>query len=303
MSVASQWTLLTDPARRALGGLRFRPRILAEGRVSGLHPSSHQGQSLEFSDLKGYSFGDDPRGVDWKVYARTDKLYVRRYLDETNLTARLVIDASGSMSYPEGASKYSHAAAMLAGLAYVLLRQRDEVGVVVAHARGTTSCPPRGVPSHLAEVAATLSAVEPSGETVLGGALGEVVGGARKKGVVVLASDLLTDWERAVDALGALAMRGHAVIVLHVLSVEERSFPFRGSVVFKSPESGASALLDARGLRRSYLAAIDRFEREVRSACHDAGVFFFPVDMSRTAHEGVAEVVRAVEGGRRRRVL
>jgi uncharacterized protein (DUF58 family) len=303
MASVAHWTLLPDPARRVLGGLRLKPRILAEGRVSGIHPSSHQGQSLEFSDLKGYAFGDDPHGVDWKVYARTDKLYVRRFLDETNLTAHLVLDASGSMATPAGASKHAHAASMLAGLAYVLLRQRDEVGVRVAHARRTIACPARGVPSHLAAVADALLAVEPSGETDLGPALAAVVGEGRRKGMTIVASDMLTAWEPAVDAMRSLGLGGHAVLLLHVLSVAERTFPFRGPVVFRSPETGESVLTDARGLRRHYLAALERFVGEVRSACHDAGVFYHPVDMTRPPHEGVAEVIRAVSGGTRRRVI
>lgn len=296
-------SLLPDDAREALGNLRLRPRILADGRVSGIHPSSHQGQSLEFSDLKGYAFGDDPKGVDWKVFARTDKLYVRRYLDETNLTSWLVADASGSMAYPAPVSKYRHAASMLAGLAYVLLRQGDEVGVAVAHERRPPACPPRAVPSHLGEVLAILEAAQPSGSTVVESTLEDVVGNARRKGIVVLSSDLLTDWHKPVDALGGLARRGHVALLLHVLSPEERTFPYRGAVVFRSVETGDEALLDARGLKRRYLDAVDRFLREVRAACHDAGVFYFPVDMDTTPREGVAEVVRAVDGGRRRRSL
>jgi uncharacterized protein (DUF58 family) len=290
-------SLLPDEARRALGNLRLRPRILADGRVSGLHPSSHQGQSLEFSDLKGYSFGDDPRGVDWKVFARTDKLYVRRYLDETNLTAHLVLDASGSMAFPAGGTKLAYAASMLAGLAYVLLRQGDEVGLRVAHERRPVTCPARGVPSHLGEVVATLGGVRPSHGTVLEAALAATVGEARRKGVVVVASDLLLEPERVTETLRALATRGHAVIVLHVLSPEERTFPFRGPVVFQSLETGESALLDTRGLRRHYLAAIERFVAEIRAACHDAGVFYFAADMAEPAHAGVARVARAVEQG------
>ncbi|MBM4395659.1 MAG: DUF58 domain-containing protein [Deltaproteobacteria bacterium] len=292
--------LLPDSARRALGNLQFRPGVLAEGRVSGLHPSSHQGQSLEFSDLKGYASGDDPRGVDWKVYARTDKLYVRRYLDETNLEAHLVLDASGSMGHPaEGRSKLEHAASMLAGLAWVMLRQGDEVGVHVAHETDPVSTPPRAVASHLNEVLAALGAAEASRGTVLDRTLERVVGVAGRKGVVVLASDLLTGWEDALSALRLLAARGHAVVVLHVLSHEERTFPFRGTVLFRAAETGESALMDARGLRRHYLAAFQRFEFEVRTACHRAGVFFFPVDMRSAPHEGVAEVMRAVAAGRR----
>jgi len=293
-------TLLSEEARQVLGSLEFRPGFLSEGRVSGVHPSSHQGQSLEFSDLKGYSYGDDPRGVDWKVFARTDKLYVRRYLDETNLNAYLVLDASGSMGQPQsGRSKLWYAASMLAGLAYVFLRQGDEVGLLVAHETFSVTCPPRAVPSHLNEILAILSNVRASHATVMGDTLASVVMAARKKGVVVLASDLLTGWDEALLALRTLAARGHAVFVLHVLSPEERQFPFRGTVLFRAAETGESALLDARGLRRRYLANLARFEENVRMACHQAGVFFVPVNMSLEPHEAVARMIRGTAQRRR----
>ncbi len=295
------WEILPDEAREALGRLALRPRVLADGRVGGVHASSHTGQSLEFADLKGYTFGDDPRGIDWKVLARTDKVYVRRYQDETNLAAWLVMDASASMNQPPAATKYRHGASILAGLAYVLLRQGDEVGVVVAHARHPKTCPPRGVPSHLAEVCGLLSDVRPSGPTRLNEALAPRVALAGRRGLVVLASDMLTDWQGSVDALGAAVGRGSVAVLLHVLSPEERTFPFTGTVVFRSAETGESALLDARGLRKRFLAAMASFVADVRAACHDAGVFYQQVDMEMPPHVQTAAVIRAVDGGRRRR--
>lgn len=294
--------LLPEEARSALAGLRFQPRVLAEGGVSGIHLSSHPGQSLEFSELKGYAFGDDPKGIDWKVLARTDKLYVRRYQDETNLSAYLAIDASASMAAADGSSKYRHAASLIAGLAYVLLRQGDEVGLHVAHEKRPVVFPPRGVPSHLQEVLTALERVHPSSGTCIGGVLESILAQARKKGLVILASDLLTDWADVARTLGLLSARGHACIVLHVLSTEERTFPYRGSVLFRSLETGETALVDARGLRKQYLEAIERFVLDVRAACHDAGVFYYPVDMEIPPVVGVADVIRAVQGGRRRRV-
>jgi uncharacterized protein (DUF58 family) len=192
---------------------------------------------------------------------------------------------------------------MLAALAWVLLRQGDEVGVWVAHRFSPQRCPPRGIPSHLTEVLATLGAILPSGPTVVEPAVEDLVGTAKRKGVTVLASDLLFERRRTIEALRLLAARGHAVLVLHVLSPEERTFPFRGAVVFRSSETGESALMDTRGLRRPYLAALERFQTEVRDACHDAGVFFVPVDMARPPHETVAAVARAMGTGRRRRAI
>ena len=131
----------------------------------------------------------------------------------------------------------------------------------------------------------------------------EVLGRARRKGVVVLASDLLTDFVPVVDTLGMLASRGHAVMLLHILSQDERTFPFQGAVVFRSEETGETALLDARALRRKYLQAVEAFVVAVRSACHDARVFYCPVPMLQTPHVEVAGIIHSVEAGRRRRTI
>lgn len=282
-------TLLPDEARRALANVRLRPHVLANGRMTGIHPSSHLGQSLEFADLKGYSFGDDFRGVDFKVYARTDKIYVRRYMDESNLTAHLILDASGSMAYPTPINKMTYAASLLACLAYVLLRQGDEVGLRIAHARRPVTCPPRGTPSHLGEILAILGAVRPSHGDALEKAIEATLVEAKRRGLVIVASDLLI--EQASDLLRAMVVRGHAVVVLHVLSVEEKTFPFKGPVVFQSLESGETALLDARGLRRHYLAAFEEFLEKTRTTCHQSGVYYFLVDMNAPPHSCITRMI------------
>lgn len=288
--------LLPEEARAALAGLRIRPAIRADGRVGGVHRSTHVGQSLEFSELKAYAFGDDRRSVDWRVFARTDRLYVRRFLDETNLTAHLVLDASGSMAYPSPLSKYSHAAAILAGFAYVLLRQSDEVSLTVAHETRPRFCPPRGTPSCLPEVLASLAETTPSGQTVLESALKTLSVQGPRRGLVVVASDLLTRIDPVLALVRALVARGHCVIVFHVLSPDERSFPFHGPIVFRCEETGEEALLDATGLKRHYVAALDRFLARVHAGCHDAGAFHVSVTLTQPPHGYVAEAVRLVSG-------
>ncbi len=293
---SDQRGLLTEEAREALHGLRLRPSIRADGRVTGLHPSTHLGQSLEFSELKAYAFGDDRKSVDWRVFARSDRLYVRRFLDETNLTAHLVLDASGSMAYPSPVSKHHHAAAILAGLAYVLLRQSDEVSLSVAHERHPRYCPPRGTPSYLPEVLAALEASTPSGPTVLEPALKALSGAGLRRGLVVVASDLLTRLDPILSLFGALVARGHCVLVFHVLSPEERAFPFHGPAVFRCEETGEETLLDASALKPHYLAALDRFLARVHSGCHRAGAYHVPVTLRQPPHRDVAEAIRLVSG-------
>lgn len=291
---------LPPPARRALGGLRFRPLILAHGPVAGAHPSLNRGQSLEFSDLKGYSAGDDPQQIDWKVLARTDKLYVRRFFDETNLTAWMVLDASGSMALDDKV-KYLHGASMLTGLSYVLLRQGDEVGVRVAKAGKPRWCVPRGIPSHLTAITDIFGDVEPSGGTSLSAPLLAIASQVKSGAVIIIASDLLTNWQGVISILASLSARGNAVVLVHLLTQKERTFPFDGSVVFSSAETGESVLVPAGALRRRYLSALAHFEGDVRGACHSAGIVYFAADLDNPPHVNVSNLLGVVESARRAR--
>lgn len=296
MTSDRQWEVLPSDAREALERLRLRPMLMADGRVSGVHISSHMGQSLEFAELKGYAFGDDPRGIDWKVLARTDKVYVRRFHDETNMAAWLILDASASMNQPMPDTKFRYGASVLAALSYVLLRQRDEVGLVLAHSRHPEICPVRSSPSHLGELCQMLVDARPSGPTVLRSALETAAAGMAKRGLVVVASDMLTaEWEATVGALGAIVARGGVAVLAHVLSVEELTFPFSGNLVFRSAETGESALLDARGLRRQYLKAISDFKAAVAQACLKVGVIYKAIDTTQAAHNQAAGIIHAVD--------
>jgi len=285
--------LLGEEARRALAGTVFRPRMIAGGGRSGVHLASHRGQSREFSDLKPYSFGDDLRHLDWKVLARTDRAYVRRYLDETNLGAWLVLDASGSMGEaPGGVTKYRHGAGLLAAMAWVLLQQGDEVAATVCSEGRQVHLPPRSVPSHWRDLNTLWSGTRPGGGTDLLPALREVTVRARRRGIVVVASDLLTPREAVMESLRTLAARGHAVFLLHVLSPEERTFPWQGTAVFQSPESRTTALMDARGLRRPYLQAMQAFLEEWQRDCHEGRIRYHLVPMARAAWKEALEVIR-----------
>ncbi|HOU53031.1 MAG TPA: DUF58 domain-containing protein [Myxococcota bacterium] len=286
--------LLGEEARQALAGAVFRPRMVAGGIRGGVHLASHLGQSREFSDLKPYSFGDDLRHLDWKVLARTDRAYVRRYLDETNLSAWLVLDASGSMGEaPGGVSKYRHGAGLLAALAWVLLQQGDEVAATVCAEGRLAHLPPRSVPSHWRDLNSLWVGTRPGGGTDLVPALREVVVRARRRGIVVIASDLLTAREPVMDSLRALAARGHAVHLLHVLTPEERTFPWQGTAVFQSPETRGTALMDARALRRSYLQAMQAFLQDWQRACHESRIRYLSVPMTRAAWKEALEVIQS----------
>lgn len=283
--------LLPEEARARLSALRLRPRILAEGRTGGLHPSSHLGQSLEFSELKPYSIGDDIKTVDFKVLARTDRLYTRRFFDETNMSSYLVVDASGSMAYPLGLSKYWFSASVAMGFAYILLRQADEVALLLAHEEKPLFRPPRSSPSYLLELARCLAKVHPNGSNSLLASLERLCGARIKRGLCVIISDLLMPFEPLQEVLKFLANRGHQCMVVQVLSPEELEFPFHRPTVFLNMERHETLLVDARTLRKRYLLALSQFLEKVRMGCHLAKAFYFRADMRQPPYEAVREAI------------
>lgn len=287
--------ILLDEIKREVAGLKIRPRILAEGRISGIHPSSHHGQSREFSDLKGYTFGDDIKDIDWKVFARSDKLYVRRYYDETNLSAWLVIDCSGSMSYPYGRSKFMYAGSMLSIFAFLLLRQRDEVGLALSKEEGSEIWPQRGMPSYFRDIQRIISHTTPSGKTRLSDTIKDVYQLMKKRGMFILASDLITDLDQCLKLLQQISSLGHCVVLLHILSHEELTFPLTGSVVFTFIEEQDTMLLDAKRIRKYYLDALEKYLRQIIKTCHESKIYYFQLDTSVPPQRYIRDIVRQLE--------
>jgi len=252
-----------------LASMELRARAIVEGHYSGQHRSPYRGASIEFADHRQYTHGDELRHLDWKLYGRSDRYFVKEYDAETNLSVYLTVDTSGSMGYPEeGVSKLACASYLAAGLAYLAHRQRDAVGLVAFGDHVRTQLPPLAQRGHLQRVFAALEELVPSGETDLPGALGAVASSAGRRGLVVLISDLLDDPERILRSLASFRHRGHDVMVFQVLATDELQFDFRGPVVFEDLESGASLASEAGEIRQQYLAQINAHVAAVRQGCH-----------------------------------
>jgi uncharacterized protein (DUF58 family) len=249
--------------------LEIRARRVVEGLVTGLHRSPYKGTSLEFSQHREYVPGDDLRHLDWKVYARSDRYHLKEYEEETNLRAYLLLDGSESMRFgdrpPE--TKYSYASAALASLAYLLLRQQDQVALAIFDSAVRASLPPSGHPQALQHMLEAMVTYEPHARTDLAELFDTQAREWRRRGIVFLASDLLADPDDLERGLAHLRHAGHEVVILHVLERTERTFPFQGHTRFLGLEALGELLVDPRALREAYLQSLDRFLVRVGEAC------------------------------------
>ena len=265
-----------DPAHLArLGNLEFIARSVVEGFLIGLHRSPHRGFSVEFAENRPYVPGDDVRHIDWRMYARSDRYYVKQYEEETHLRACLAIDISRSMDWSSASgrlvTKLDYARLVTGSLAYLLLRQGDAAGLTAFDDRIRARVPPRGGRRHLNTLLGALSDLRAAGVTDAGGALRDVALRMGRRGLVVLVSDLLVDTDPTLRALKFLRHRGHEVLVFHIMDPGERDLPSAGDAVFFDPEDDAEIRADSAGLRAEYRSAVRKAVHSWRTECHRMG--------------------------------
>jgi uncharacterized protein (DUF58 family) len=259
---------LHPEAIRRIGRLELRARHIVEGLLSGMHRSPFFGQSVEFLQHRQYAPGDDLRHVDWKVWAKQDRLYVKQYEEDTNLRCTLLVDVSASMQYGSGPlNKYEYAATVATSLAYLLLKQHDAVGCIAFDEYVRARTPLRSTQAHLSTIVQTLDASKPRNKTDPGSILREIAETGPRRGMIILLSDLLGDVASTLRGLRLLRQRGHDVMVLHVMDDDELDFPFDGPTRFEGLELQDSLNCNPRALREGYLAALDRFLTEMRRGC------------------------------------
>jgi uncharacterized protein (DUF58 family) len=256
---------LHPEAIKRISRLEIRARHIVEGFLSGMHRSPYFGQSVEFLQHREYTTGDDLRHVDWKVWARQDRLYVKQFEEETNLRCHLLVDISRSMAYGNGhLNKYEYACTLACSLAYLILRQQDGVGCTTFDERVRVSLPVRTKHNHIFSVVDSLAVQEPADKTDMYGVLRQVAETAPRRGLMVLVSDLLADRPGLIKGLRLLRQRGHDVLVFHVMDDEELDFPFSGPTRFEGLELPDFVNCNPRALRDGYLAALQEFLDEVR---------------------------------------
>jgi len=267
---------LLDPAVLVkLGSLKLRVRAITEGILTGLHKSPHHGQSVEFAEHKEYAPGDEIRLIDWKAYGKFDKYYVKKYEQETNLRAYLVVDASGSMGYrgdPGRMTKLEYASALAASLAYLLVRQQDAVGLLVVSGQVRSALPPRATAGHLTPLVDSLEKCRAEGPTELGTAVDWVVEHAPRRSSVIIFSDLMDREEKVLKKLSQLGRRKHEVTLFHVLDPAEIEFPFEDPTLFLSMEDERQVEANGRDMRKGYLELFRRWLDEVRRTAFESDV-------------------------------
>jgi uncharacterized protein (DUF58 family) len=263
-----------------LKGLALRARLVVEGYVSGVHRSPFHGFSVEFAEHREYAPGDELRYLDWKVFGRTDKFYLKQYEEETNLACHLLLDTSESMTYqgPAAAmSKLDYACCAAASLAYLILHQQDSVGLVTLDRAIRALVRPSANPSHMEELIATMERAVPEKKTALGPIFHELAGRFDKRGIVVVLSDLFDNVEAMVNGLKHLRHRRHEVVLMHVLDPAELEFPFEQTTRFRGLEQTQQLVVEPRALRRAYLEEFESYLRRLKYACRAHRMDYVPL--------------------------
>src|SRR4030067_512282 len=248
--------------------LSLRARSVVDGVMIGIHPSQAKGFSSEFEGHREYSQGEDIRHIDWKAYGKFDRYFIKEYREATNLRAFILLDTSSSMGYgSNGWSKFDYASTLTASLAYLMLKQQDSVGLVTVSNRVERMVPPKATSGHLFAILKELENEKPGGETSAGSVLQELAGSLRRKGLLLLVSDLLDKREEVIKGLKQLRSKGNDILVFQVLDRDELEFPFRKPTLFLDMEEEIKLLTDPYTIRSAYLTAIHTLIESYRASC------------------------------------
>lgn len=289
MSSAEQY--LKPEVIQNIARLDLRAKFIVEGFLSGLHASPFHGFSVEFSEHRRYNPGDDPKDIDWQVFARTDRIYVKRYQAETNITGYVLLDTSRSMAYTfrQNLTKFDYCICLAAAISYLMIHQQDPVGLITFGEHLQQSLPARSRRSQLGNILAVLQQSKPEGETNIGSNLKQVASMLRHRSLLMVMSDLLTDPEEVIDSLRMLRYAGHDLILFHVLDEAEVTFPFSGSVDLVEPETSDHQIVDAAGIRADYIQAVNELRERYREECFALGADYVALDTSMPFDKALTE--------------
>jgi uncharacterized protein (DUF58 family) len=267
---------------RQISRLDLRAQFIVKGFLHGLHASPYHGFSVEFSEHRKYTPGDNPHDIDWLVYAKTDKYYVKKFEAETNITGYLVMDLSQSMAYTyrQELTKFDYAICLAAALCYLMIHQNDPVGLVTFADGINNYLPPKSKRQQIGNILSLLARLRPQGQTDAGRSLNQLAAMIKHSSLIMVFSDLLMDAEPVISALRRLRHGGHDVILFHVLDEAEVDFPFSGLVELEDPESSQKLEVDADSFRGDYLQEVASFRETYRRECFQSGIDYVPLDTS-----------------------
>ncbi len=279
-------TLLDPLAIQRAESLGIMARFVVEGYMAGEHKSPFRGFAIEFTQHREYVPGDDVRHIDYKVLGRTDRYYLKQYEQETNYVAHILLDGSESMRYGSGSlSKLQYGKVMAACLSYVILNQRDAVAVSVFDQAVKAFVPRTGNLNSVHNIMTVLAGFDPIGQTNIGGVLHDLAGRIRRKGIVIIISDLFDDEEKVLQGIQHLRFGGNEVIVFHTMDPFELDFPFSGMVEFEGLEVPEKILTRPKEIRKSYLREVEAFQQRVREGCEKNNVHYVLVNTGHALHE------------------
>ena len=271
-----------DPDTLAkLANMNLVARLVVEGFISGLHRSPYKGFSVEFAQHREYSPGDDLKHLDWRVYARTDKNYVKQYEEETNLKAYILLDSSGSMGYrSSGLSKFEYGCYLAASLTYLMIRQQDSVGLVIFDKVIRNLIPPKSTPTHLKVILEHLEKVRVGELTNVSKVFHDLAETIRRRGLIIIISDLFDDPSSVLSGLKHFRHRRHEVIVFHILDQEEVNFPFNKMAIFRDLETNDKIQVDPKSIRQEYLDQMADFLAAYKQGCYESNIDYMSVNTS-----------------------
>jgi uncharacterized protein (DUF58 family) len=278
-------TYLDPGAISRLAGMELVARLVVEGFISGMHKSPYQGFSVEFVEHRQYMPGDEIRYIDWKVYGKSDRYYVKKFEEETNLKSYLLLDTSGSMAFKSDESsgeitKLEYGCYLAACLAYLMLKQRDSVGLVIFDDQLRRYVPPRLGPTHLHALMSELENASAGGETNISTTFHELAQRIVRRGLIIIISDLLDDPEQVLRSLKHFRHKKHEVIVFHILDPAELTFPFDGPVLFRDLETRDQLSVEAEFLRDEYLQQMNALINNYKSNCGASSIDYVQMDTS-----------------------
>jgi uncharacterized protein (DUF58 family) len=248
--------------------LHLKARLVVNGVMVGIHTSRAKGLSSEFEEHRGYATGDDTRHIDWKAYAKFDRYFIKEYRETTNLQAYIVMDCSSSMDYAsDGVSKFDYASTLAASLAYLMLKQLDAVGVITFSDKIEMMIPPKAAHDHLFAILNALERTHPRGATSAGAVLQDLAASLKRRGLIILISDLLDELQAVTRGLRQIRSKGSEVIVFHLLDRDELQFPFKEPSVFQDMEEELKLFADPQAIRGAYLETLGSLINEYRKAC------------------------------------
>jgi uncharacterized protein (DUF58 family) len=262
--------------------LDLRAQFVVKGFLHGLHASPFHGYSVQFAEHRKYTPGDEPRTIDWQVYAKTDKYYVKKFEAETTIQGYLMMDLSESMDYTyrQELTKFDYAVCLAAALSYLMVSQQDPVGLVTFSDRIRASLAPKSKRAQLNNILSLLAKARPNGKTRFRESVSQLAGMLRHKSLIMVFSDLLLDQTEEIEALYRLSHGGHDVILFHVLDEAEVNFPFSGTCLFQDLESDLKLNTNADQARADYLRAVNDYREDLAKRCRQNRIDYVPLDTS-----------------------